>query len=183
MIKLENASDKERLKELEIAANQGQVNPDTIFKIYQQIDFNLNELINAQNIYQTLNESDKIIDISKVFIIREQRHKNGVSFLLLEDLFKKDGLSNVYSKFLSDEIKKMGIDNISERYQEIAKVKIISADKLTLGKVKYNDKILHQSKIIKFYLEGESEKKVQKDIDKIFKKLAKIKNIFIQQKI
>ena len=82
LIKLENASDKERLKELEIAANQGQVNPDTIFKIYQQIDFNLNELINAQNIYQTLNESDsRSLIYQKVFIIREQRHKNGVSFI------------------------------------------------------------------------------------------------------
>ena len=49
---------------------------------------------------------------------------------------------------------------------------------LTLGKVKYNDKILHQSKIIKFYLEGENEKKVQKDIDKIFKKIGKNKNIY-----
>ena len=60
--------------------------------------------------------------------------------------------------------------------------KIISADKLTLGKVKYNDKILHQSKIIKFYLEGENEKKVQKDIDKIFKKIGKNKKYFYSAK-
>ena len=36
--------------------------------------------------------------------------------------------------------------------------------KLNLGKVKYNDKVLHQSKIIKFYIENEEQKKVQKDI-------------------
>ena len=36
---------------------------------------------------------------------------------------------------------------------------------------------------MKFYVEGENEKKIQKDIDKILKKLIKIKNIFIQQKI
>jgi len=33
--------------------------------------------------------------------------------------------------------------------------------------VKYNDKILHQSKILKYFVEGENKKKVQKDIDKI----------------
>jgi hypothetical protein len=54
LIKLEDASDKERLKELEIAANQGQVDQDTIFKIYQQVPFTLNQLINAKNTYQTL---------------------------------------------------------------------------------------------------------------------------------
>ena len=51
-----------------------------------------------------------------------------------------------------------------------------------LGKVKYNDKILHQSKIIKFYLEGESEKKVQKEIDKIFKKISKNRKYFYSAK-
>ena len=52
-----------------------------------------------------------------------------------------------------------------------------------LGKVKYNDKILHQSKIMKFYLENEEEKKIQKDIDKIFKKINKNKKYFFLQKI
>ena len=50
---MEDASDKERLKELELAANQGQIDKDIIFKIYQQVPFNLNELINAKK-YQTL---------------------------------------------------------------------------------------------------------------------------------
>ena len=51
-----------------------------------------------------------------------------------------------------------------------------------LGKVKYNDKILHQSKILKYYIEGENKKKVQKDIDKIFKKITKNKKYFISAK-
>merc|ERR1711965_727592 len=42
LIKLEDASDKERLKELELAANEGQIDKGIIFKIYQQIPFNLN---------------------------------------------------------------------------------------------------------------------------------------------
>jgi len=41
--------------------------------------------------------------------------------------------------------------------------------------VKYNDKILHQSKILKYYVEGENKKKIQKDIDRIFKKVSKNK--------
>jgi len=48
--------------------------------------------------------------------------------------------------------------------------------------VKYNDKILHQSKIIKYYIEEESEKKVQKDIDKIFKKISKNRKYFYSAK-
>ena len=51
-----------------------------------------------------------------------------------------------------------------------------------IGKSKYNDKILHQSKILKFYLENEDPKKVQKDIDKIFKKISKNKKYFYSAK-
>ena len=58
----------------------------------------------------------------------------------------------------------------------------MSDEDLILGKIKYNDKILHQSKILKYYLEGENKKKVQKDIDKIFKKIVKNKKYFISAK-
>ena len=37
LINLEDASDKERLKELELAANEDQVNKETIFKIYGEL--------------------------------------------------------------------------------------------------------------------------------------------------
>ena len=51
----------------------------------------------------------------------------------------------------------------------------------SLGKIKYNDKIFHQSKIIKFYVE-KLKRKSSKDLDKILKKFQKIVNIFIPQK-
>ena len=53
---------------------------------------------------------------------------------------------------------------------------------MLLGKVKYNDKIIHQSKILKYYVEGENKKKIQKEIDKIFKKISKNKKYFISAK-
>ena len=44
------------IRELEIAANKGQIDVEVIFNIYKQIPFSLNTLINAKNIYQTLDE-------------------------------------------------------------------------------------------------------------------------------
>ena len=100
----------------------------------------------------------------------------------MEDLFKKDDLINVYSKFLSNRIEEIGVENLPKKYQESARKRIVSEEDLILGKVKYNDKILHQSKILKYFLEGENKKKVQKDIDKIFKKISKNKKYFVSAK-
>ena len=101
---------------------------------------------------------------------------------MLEELFKKDNLLKVYSKFLSNKIEEIGIENIPTRYQEIAQSRILSDNEFLLGKIKYNDKILHQSKIIKYYIENENKKKVQKDIDKIFKKISKNRKYFYSAK-
>ena len=182
LIKLDDASDKERLKELEEAANQNQINKDTIFKIYQQVPFNLSELINAKNIYQTLEESDARPLIYQKYLLSESNDVKIEYLFLLEELFKKENLLNIYSKFLSNKIEEIGIDNISEKYHEAAASRIISDDEFLSGKVRYNDKILHQSKIIKYYVEKENEKKVQKDIYKIFKKISKNRKYFYSAK-
>jgi hypothetical protein len=182
LITLEDASDKVRLKELELAANEDQVDKETIFKIYEQIPFSLKELVNAKNIYQTLSESDARPLIYQKYLLSEDNDSKIEYLFLLEDLFKKENLQNIYSKFLSDRIEEIGINNISDKYQESAQSRIIKEEEFLLGKIRYNDKILHQSKIIKYYVEDENEKKVQKDIDKIFKKISKNRKYFFSAK-
>jgi len=182
LIKLEDASDKDRLRELEIAANNNQLDKSKIFEIYKQIPFNLNNLVNAKNIYQTLNKSDARALIYQKFLLSEASDLKVEYLFLLEELFKKDDLINIYSKFLSERIEEIGIENLPKDYQEVALSRLVSDEDLLLGKVKYNDKILHQSKILKYYVEGENKKKIQKDIDKIFKKITKNKKYFISAK-
>ncbi len=182
LIKLEDASDKKKLKEFEIAANNDKLDKKKIFEIYKQIPFNLNTLVNAKNNYQTLNESDSRALIYQKYLLSESTELKIEYLFLLEELFKKNDLINVYSKFFSNKIKELGVENLPERYQEAAQNRILSEADILKGKVRYNDKILHQSKILKYYVEGENKKKIQKDIDKIFKKILKNKKYFISAK-
>jgi len=182
LIKLENISDKEKIKELELAVHQGQVDEKIIFDIYQQIPFNLNSLINAKNIYQTLDPTDARSLIFQKYLLSETIENKLEYLFILDDLFKKDKLQNAYSKVLSESLKEIGKENIPDNYRDIVNNKIISEDSYNLDKVKYNDKVFHQSKIIKFYLEKEDQKKTQKDIDKVLKKLIKNKKYFFSAK-
>ncbi len=182
LIKLDDVKNKQKLKELEIAANQGQVDPELIFSFYKQIEFNLNTLVNAKNLFQTLDETDARSLIYQKYLLSEEE-KTKINYLfLLEDLFKKSNLQSIYSKFLSDELMKIGLDNIPENFKEIAKQRILKSEEQKIGKIKYNDKVLHQSKIMKYYLENEEAKKIQKDIDKIFKRISKNRKYFYSAK-
>ena len=182
LIKLEDVSDKKKLNELEIAANNNKLDKNKIFEIYKQVPFDLKTLINANNNYKTLDGSDARALIYQKYLLTEADETKIKYLFLLEDLFKKDDLINVYSKFLSNRIEEIGVENLPKKYQESARKRIVSEEDLILGKVKYNDKILHQSKILKYFLEGENKKKVQKDIDKIFKKISKNKKYFVSAK-
>ena len=59
--------------------------------------------------------------IYQKYLLSEDNDSKIEYLFLLEELFKKENLQNIYSKFLSDKIEEIGIDNISERYQEAAK--------------------------------------------------------------
>jgi len=182
LIKFEDASDKKKLKELEIAANNNQLDKSKIFEIYKQIPFNLNTLINAKNNYQTLNDSDARALIYQKYLLSDSNEARIEFLFLLEKLFKKSNLINIYSKFLSDRIEEIGIEKIPEEYKKAALAKIVTDEELLLGKIKYNDKVLHQSKILKYFIDGGDKIKVQKDVDKIFKKIIKNSKYFISAK-
>ena len=99
LIKLENISDKEKIKELELAVHQGQVDEKIIFDIYQQIPFNLNSLINAKNIYQTLDPTDARSLIFQKYLLSETIENKLEYLFILDDLFKKDKLQTHIQKF------------------------------------------------------------------------------------
>tara|TARA_Y100001958_G_C21234655_1_gene560847 strand:- start:1024 stop:2763 length:1740 start_codon:yes stop_codon:yes gene_type:complete len=182
LIELDDITDKDKIKDLELAANLGQIDSNLIFDIYKNTPFNINNLINAKNLYQTLDGSDARALIFQKYLLSENVEAKIEYLFLLDELFEKDNIKSIYSKFLSDQIQKIGTENLPEKYKEVAERKILREENMNIKKVKYNDKILHQSKIIKFYLENEGQKKIQKDIDKIFKRISKNRKYFYSAK-
>ena len=182
LIKLEDLNDKQKIKELEVAANVGQIDTKLIFDIYRQIPFNLNTLINAKNIYQTLDDIEARSLIYQKYLLSEEISSKLDYLFLLEELFKSHKIQNIFTKELVKNLNLIGIENIPDNYKEIVEKRINTEQSVNFGKVKYNDKILHQSKIIKLYVEKEDVKKIQKDIDKIFKKISKNRKYFYSAK-
>ena len=182
LIKFEDITNKEKLKNLEIAANQNQFDKNKIFDIYKKIPFELNSLINANNIFQTFESTDSRALIYQKFLLSDNAESKIKLLFLLEELFRKDNLSNVYVEFLSDKLKEINFEDISDSYKEVVQKNIISDEEFKLGKIKYDDKILHKSRLIKYFTENEDRKKIQKDLDKIYKKIKKNKKYFYSAK-
>ena len=183
LIKLEDVENIDKIRELEQAANDNTLDKKKIFEIYRQIPFELNTLINAEDVYQTLNSVNSRSLIYQKYLLSDNIENKIKLLFLLKDLFKKDKLQNVYAKFLSNNLKQLDQDKIPKSYQEIVEKNILEDEEFKLGKIKYNDKIIHKSRIIRFYTEkGTSKQKSQKDLNNIYKKIRRNKNYFFSAK-
>ncbi len=183
LISIDDISDKEKIKNIEIAANKNQVAKNQVFKIYKQIPFELNTLINAQTVYQSLEKIEGRALIYQKYLLSDN-NKNKLDLLfLLKDLFKKENLSNVYTEFLSDRLKEFKINEIPEEYLSSVEKNILLDKRLDQRKIKFDDKTLHRSKLIRYFYEKDYPiKKTQKELDSVYKKIKRNKNYFYSAK-
>ena len=100
--------------------------------------------------------------------------------LLLKELFLKDQLLNVYSEELSNILKSINPEDIPKNYEELVQQ---NSNKNLITKVKFDNDILHRSKVIKHFLNDETKlSRTEKDLNSIYKKIKKNKKYFISIK-
>ena len=183
LISINYTKDEETMKKYEIAANEGTFDQDKIFEFYTAVPFHVNQLINADTAYKSLKgyESRSLI-YQKILLSDNTENKLSLLFLL-KDLFEKDKLTNVYTKHLSDILKKIDPKDIPDNFVKVVKRNIILEDISVLGKIKYDDKVLHRSKVIKIFTEkNPNKKKIKKDFSNVYKKIKRNKRYFFSIK-
>ena len=183
LISTEQLEDPQIINRYEIAAQQGTFDKSKIFEIYLSVPFNISQLINANTAYLSLAGYEaRALIYQKILLSDNLENKINLLFLL-KDLFEKDKLSNIYAEYLSDTLKSIDPSDIPDNLKKIVKVNIILEKNKELGRIKYDDKILHRSKVIKFFIEESPNKeKINKDFLKIYKKIKRNKKYFFSIK-
>ncbi len=179
LISTDQLEDPETINKYEIAANEGTFDRNKIFDIYMSISFNINQLINANSVYQSLSGYEaRALIYQKILLTDDAENKLPLLFLL-QDLFKKDNLENIYKEYLSNSLKIIEENDIPNEYKKIVSRSIILEKNNDIGKIKYDDKILHRSRVLKnFTEESLNTDKVSKDFNSIYKKISRNKKYF-----
>ena len=99
----------------------------------------------------------------------------------LKNIFEKDGIGNAFEeelkKFLN-QIKKEDVpSNFTTFYNNH-----IKSNEVVDKKIKYNNKILHQSKLVNYFNGDYAKSKIEEDLDKFLKKIKKDKKYFLSKK-
>ena len=183
LISLEQLEDPEVIKKYEIAANEGTFDKNKIFEIYLSVPFNIKQLINADTIYKSLDGHEaRALIYQKTLLSDDLENKLNLLFLL-KDLFEKDNLNNIFKENLSDTLKDIDSDDIPDQFKKVVEKNIILEKIDRTGKIKYDDKILHRSKVVKIFTEEKpNREKLNKDFLSIYKKVKKNKKYFFSIK-
>ena len=180
LIQIDNFEDENIILSYEQAAAQNSFESDEIFKIYLKMDFNFNQLSNSKEIYKSLPNYKARALIYQSLLLSDSTEKKLSFAFLLKDLFVKDKLLNVYNTELSEILKSIDPNEIPDQYDDLVKENI---DKKLTTKVKFNNDILHRSKVIRHFLDDEEElSRTEKDFKSVYKKIKRNKKYFISIK-
>ena len=180
LIEVNNFEDENIILTYEQAAAQDTFNKDEIFNIYLKINFNFNQLSNSREIYKNLpNYKARALIYQSILLSGNIERKINLAFLL-KDLFVKDKIYLIYADELSNILKSIDVEDIPEGYSEVVNQHL--AKKLD-NKIKFDNEILHRSKVIKHFLDDNEEKsRTEKDFKSVYKKIKKNKKYFISIK-
>ena len=152
-----------------------------LFEIYKKFQFNINQLLNIKESTKVLSAVKTRALIYQGILITNEVEKKFVLMNALKNSFKNDGIENAFNtklKSFLNEIKKEEIPLNYTRFYE----NYIDSDEAELTNIKINNKILHQSKLINYFKDDISVKKITKDLDNLLKKTKKDRKYFFSKK-
>jgi len=180
LIEVNNFENENAIRSYEEAAQKDSFPNDEVFKIYLKMSFNFNQLVNADEIYKNLPNYKARALVYQSMMLNDSIEKKISLAFLLKDLFIKDKLTNIYGEELSNVLRSIDPKQIPEHYVEIVKENI---DTKQTKKIKFDNDILHRSKVIKHFLEDkEVNDRTKKDFNSVYKKIKRNKKYFISIK-
>ena len=182
LIKMGDMENEEIILTYENAAAEDSFDNDEVFKIYEKINFSFDQLLNASEVYKTLpNYKARALIYQRLLLSNDIEKKLNFAFLL-KDLFLEDGLSKVYSEELGKILTDINPNKIPRNYGELVEANL-NENLITEKQIKFNNDVLHRSKIIKhFFDSGEKISRTEKDFKIIYKKIKKNKKYYYSMK-
>ena len=176
-----DTSKLDKIAKIEKAVHNKNYPEKDLFSLYKRFQFNINQLLNVQQTYKSLTNIEARALIYQKILLESEIIEKLKLLKILKNSFESDNLSNAFDlelkKFLKDIDPTKIPDNLTSFYY--TNIKIINKSS---KKIKFNNDILHQSKLINYFNGDYSKSKIEKDLDKFLKKIEKNKKYFISKK-
>ena len=178
--KVENIDleDIDQINLIEKATHEGNYDEGDLFNLYTRYEFNFKQLLSAKEIYKTLDKaSQRALIYQKMLLTIEANEKLYLS-RLLKNLFEADNIGKAFNSELSKVLLSVDNSELSSDLITFYENNIIN-EQTEVKNIKFNNKIIHQSKLLNYFVEKKEINKIEKETNDLLKNILKDKKYII----
>ena len=176
-----DTEDLEKISVIEKAVHDKNYPEKDLFNLYKRFQFNINQLLDAKNNYLSLSNIEARALIYQKILLESEMIERLKLLKILKDSFKKDGVGLAFDKELKKYLNEMDPLKIPDTLTSFYYTNIkIENDKEK--KIKFNNDVIHQSKLINYFNGDYSKSKITKNINNFLKRIKKNKKYFLSKK-
>ncbi len=176
-----DTSQLDKIANIEKAVHNGNYPEKDLFSLYKRFQFDIIQLLNAQENYKTLTNIEARALIYQKILLESEMIEKLKLLKILKSSFENDDISNAFDKELKKFLKEYNPteipDNLTSFYYTNIKIESTSTKQ-----IKFNNDILHQSKLINYFNGDYANSKIEKDIENFLKRIKKNKKYFLSKK-
>ena len=174
-------TDIDKISTIEKAVHDKNYSEEELFNFYKRFQFSLDQLLNTKESYKSLSSIEgRALVYQRVLLTEEPKLKLEL-MKILKDLFEKEGIGNAFDLELEKFLNKISIEDVPSNFTTFFN-NYRKNEQVIDEKIKFNNKILHQSKLINYFNGDYAKTKIEEDINKFLKKIKKNKKYFISKK-
>ena len=171
----------DKIKLIEKATHEKNYKEEDLLELYKRFQFNINQLLNAGETFKLLpSYQGRALLYQKLLLSSNSEERLYLSSKLKES-FIADELENAFNLELSKILKSIDTEEIPSNYSLFYNKYLIAEEKKEFN-IKFNNKIVHQSKLLNYFTDKKDIDKVQKETNDILKKMKKNKKYFFSTK-
>ena len=172
----------DKIKLIEYATHNKNYDEDELFEIYKRFQFNINQLLNVNDALKALTNIEGRALLYQRVLLESEVNKKIELIKILKELFIQDNLANAFDEKLKELIEKFELDQISSEHTSFYLNYIDNDETIKKKKIKYNEDLIHQSKLIKYFSGDYNKSKIEKDLNSYLKKIKKNKKYILSKK-
>ena len=175
-------TDIDKISTIEKATHDKNYSEQDLFEFYKRFQFNISQLINTSEIYKTLSPIEsRALVYQRLLLAKDPKLKLEL-IKTLKDIFEKGGIGNAFEEELKNFLIQIEEEDVPSNFTTFYNTYAKNTDEVIDRKIKYNNKILHQSKLVNYFNGDYAKSKIEEDLNKFLKKIKKDKKYFLSKK-
>jgi len=170
-----NLEDVEKISLIEKATHEQNYEEKKLFELYKRFQFNINQLLNVKDSYKLLKKHEgRALLYQRLILTEDEIQILDLSYKLKES-FIKDSIENAFRSELKRVLSKVSKEQVPSNFSSFYN------DNLTIPtleekNIKINNRVIHQSKLLKYFEDQYDIEKVEEDLNKLLKSIKKNKD-------